>query len=190
MDRFQWLLSFARIFCENPAVMQVTYELTQRDFFDSFIVHRNRTPVRRWCFRLIATIVFLFAGVELFMLLIRPNGRTYSNVAPLLGLAFLWGMLMWASPWWLARTLSMKQPSAQGPITLLLDPAGLHWRWNGGVADIEWKNQVGYFEAKKHFLIYSSPVSFHIVPKRALAPEQIRAVGALLAEYLPATNHK
>ena len=49
--------------------MQVSYELKQRDFFDSFIVHRNRTPLRKWSFRLIATFVFLFAGVELLMLL-------------------------------------------------------------------------------------------------------------------------
>lgn len=170
--------------------MQVSYELKQRDFFDSFIVHRNRTPLRKWSFRLIATFVFLFAGVELLMLLVRPNGRTYSNVAPLLGLAFLWGMLMWASPWWLARSLSLKQPSAQGPITLLLDPAGLHWRWNGGAADLEWKNKIGYFEGKNHFLLYSSPVTFNIVPKRALTPEQLDAVRELLAEHLPATNRK
>ncbi len=164
--------------------MEVTYELTQRDFFDSYIAHRNRSPFTRWIYRLIVTVVFTFAGGGLVLLVVRPNSQLLSNLVPVFALAVMWGYLMWASPWWTARHQFSKQPAAQGPRTILLDSSGVHWRWNGGSADIEWKNFIRFNETKSQFLLYTSPAYLNIVPKRALTPDQVGVFRKLVTENL------
>ncbi|HTV64514.1 MAG TPA: YcxB family protein [Bryocella sp.] len=164
--------------------MQITYELTQKDFFDSLIAHRNRSAVTRWSLRIILTVVFAFAALGIFLLVIRPSSHVLSNAAPLIGLAVFWGVLLWACPWWAARNQFRKQPSAQGPRTLELDTTGVHWRWDGGTADIEWKNITRFLETKNEFLLYTSPAAFNMVPKRALTPEQVSELRALLSEHV------
>ncbi len=170
--------------------MQITYELTQKDFFHCFVAHRNRSFFAKWSFRIVISIVFALAGAGLFLLVLQPSFQVLSNLAPLLGLAALWAVLMWASPWWMARTQFLKQPAAHGPRTLLLDSAGVHWRWDGGSADIEWKNLIRFLESKNHFLLYSSPVCFDIVPKSALAPEQLADFRSLLAQHISGGGRK
>ena len=68
---------------------------------------------------------------------------------------------------------------------MLLDSGGVHWRWNGGSADIEWKNFIRLQETKNQFMLYSSPACFNIVPKRALTLDQMGAFRQLVMENLP-----
>jgi hypothetical protein len=161
--------------------MEVTYELTQRDFFDSLIAHRNGSTLRKWSFRLLVAVAVLVAGAGLLAMALVPNAQTLSTFAPLFGLAVLWIGLPWAAPWWAARKQFSKQPGAQGPRTLLIDPVGVHWRWSGGSSDVEWKNYTRVLEGKNQFLLYSSPVIFNMVPKRALTAEQLAEFRAILA---------
>ena len=77
------------------------------------------------------------------------------------------------SPWWLARTEIVKQPSAQGQRTASFDSNGVNWPWNGGSSCVEWKTYVRWMETKNQILLCSSPVQCAVVPKRALSPEQI-----------------
>jgi hypothetical protein len=162
--------------------MLVTYELTQKDFLDSLIAHRNRSALRKWSFRLLMSIVFLFLGISLIAFAVRPNNQVLSNFVPLLVLGAFWASLFWIAPWWAARKQFSNQPGAQGPKTILLDPVGVHWRWNGGSADVEWKNYIRILEGKSQFLLYSSPVCFNVIPKRAFTAEQLSELRALLAE--------
>jgi len=164
--------------------VEVTYELTQRDFFDSFIAHRNRSALVKWAYRLIVATVFIFAGAGLIFLTVHPHSQLLSNLIPVFALAVMWGALMWASPWWAARNQFSKQPGAHGSRTILLDSGGVHWRWNGGSADIEWKNFIRFHETKNHFLLYSSPACFNIVPKRVMTLDQVVAFRTLVTENL------
>src|SRR5690348_14351856 len=164
--------------------MQVTYELRQRDFFDAFIAHRNRNAFAKWMFRGIVTIVFVLAGAGLFALVFRHDRESASNVAPIVGLAFMWAALMWVSPWWMAKNQFTKQPAAKGPQTLLLDDAGLHWRWDTGSAEMQWSNIIKCSESKTMFMLYSSPAFFHLVPKRALSPEQLSEFRTTLGQHI------
>ena len=166
--------------------MQVTYELNQRDFYDSFIAHRNRNPIGKWAFRVVITIVFGFAVLGVFGLIARPSSQALSNLAPLMLLAGFWAVLVWVAPWRTARSQYRKQPSAHGPRSLLVDDLGVHWRWNCGTADIEWKNLIRWQETKTLFLLYSSPACFNIVPKRGLGDEDVASLRSLLAEHIPA----
>jgi hypothetical protein len=164
--------------------MEVTYELTQRDVFDSLIAHRSGSAFRKWTFRLSLSLALIVGGTSLLELAVRPHGANLANFALTLALAAIWAVFLWAGPWWRARNLYLKQPSAQGPITVLADAGGLHWRWNGGSSDLEWKHYIRHLESKRQFLLYSSPVLFIIVPKRALTPEQVSEFRTLLAQNL------
>jgi YcxB-like protein len=67
---------------------------------------------------------------------------------------------------------------------MVLDAAGVHWRWNGGSADVEWKNFIRFLECKSEFLLYSSPACFNILPKRALSPDQLSELRGLFAQNI------
>lgn len=163
--------------------MEVTYQLTQRDFFDSFIAHRNRSVVRKWFLRIVVLTVFAFLVIGLLGAILRPYPKVWSDLTPLFVLAAFWIVLLWGSPWLAARRQFFGQPAAQGRRTLLLDSGGVHWRWDGGSSDADWKNYVRFLEGKNQFLIYTSPACFNILPKRALTAEQLSELRALFAQH-------
>jgi hypothetical protein len=70
---------------------------------------------------------------------------------------------------------------------MTLDASGIHWRWKGGQADVEWTNFIRFLESKTLFLLYTSPACFNIVPKRALAPQETDSFRGLLKEKMGAT---
>lgn len=164
--------------------MQVTYELTQRDFYDGVIACRNR-GYRKWLMRVIVTLVLGFALLAVVVLIVRPGSEALSNLAPLFLLVGFWALLIWGWPLWTARNQFSKQPSAHGPHTLRVDDAGVHWQWDGGTADIQWKNLIRWQETKTLILLYSSPVCFNLVPKRALTAEDVTQFRAFLADHIP-----
>jgi hypothetical protein len=164
--------------------MEVIYQLTQRDFFDSFIAHPYGSTLRKWTIGVAAYGAPIFGGVGLLVYAVSPLTNTLANLHPLFILATLWGVLVWALPWWSARNQYLKQPGAHGPRTALVDAVGVHWRWDGGSSDVEWKNFIRHLESKHLFLLYLSPVMFNTVPKRALTPEQISELRTILARNI------
>ena len=165
--------------------MEITYELTQRDFYDSLIAHRNGSTFRKWTFRLIAFFIFLVAASGLITVILRPqNTATRADLLPMFIVVAVWGIVLWGGPRLSARSQYRKQPAAQGARTLRTDAAGVHWRWSGGASDVEWKTYMRYVESKRQFLLYLSPAMFNMVPKRALTPEQISEFRMLLAQNI------
>jgi hypothetical protein len=169
--------------------MTLTYELVQRDFYEAFIAHRNRSAWTKWFLRFMVLVLILAIGsIVLGAVLVRDFHFAKNNAFSLLVLAVFWIFFLWGQPWLAAKNQFGKQPSAQGPRTMLLDGVGTHWKWNGGSADIEWKNFVRFHETKNQFLLYSSPACFNIIPKRALTADQINTFRKLVAEnMLPVT---
>ena len=165
--------------------MQITYELTQKDFYEALIAHRNRNRFTKWVYRLLVPIVFLQVGYCLVQVVLEPDWETVMPLFPLLGVAAFWAILIWFCPWWAARNQFSKQPAAQGQKTMLLDDAGVHSKWSGGNSNVEWRTYIRWVESKGQFLIYPSPACFAIVPKRELTPEQIAEFRAQLAEHIP-----
>jgi len=66
----------------------------------------------------------------------------------------------------------------------VLDSSGAHRRWNGGSADVEWRNYIRSVEGKNQILFYTSPACFNILPKRALAVEQLSELRELLKQNI------
>ena len=155
--------------------MEITYELSQRDFFDALVAHRNRS----WTFRLAAVVAVIFLGVA--VLVVGGHRYLWPTWQPLFLLIGIWVVLLYATPWWSSRRQFLKQPGAQGPRTVRVDNVGVHTQWNGGSASVEWKNSIRVVESKNEFLLYTSPAAFSVVPKRALNPERMSEFRELLS---------
>lgn len=165
--------------------MELTYAWTQKDFYNSFLAHRQRSVVSKWTFRLLFVFIFLLPAISL-LTLATDRQTTFVSVVPLFALAAFWAIFLWGTPWWSARTQFLQQPAAQGSRTMALDDSGVHWRWKGGEADVEWTNFIRFLESKTLFLLYTSPVCFNIVPKRAFAPGETESFRGLRQENLGA----
>ena len=107
------------------------------------------------------------------------------GLLPFFGLVVMWLGILWVLPWWLMRRQFLRQPGAHGPRTAVLDDSGTHWRWNGGSSDVEWRNYIRSVEGNNQILFYTSPACFNILPKRALAAEQLNELRELLKQRIP-----
>jgi hypothetical protein len=164
--------------------MQISYELTQKDFTEAYSVHRNSKPWSKWARRVYIWIAGLATAFILFVFLVHPSRQLAQGLIPFFALTAMWIGVLWLLPWWLMRRQFRQQPGAHGPRTLTLDAAGVHWRWSGGSSDIEWKNYIRSAEGKNQVLFYTSPACFNIVPKRALAGEQLNELRSLLSQNI------
>lgn len=161
--------------------MEIQYELTKKDFLEAFAAHRDRNPTSK----LIRVVLFwgliAFAAV-MFYSFVQAD-RAMSALPLLLG-AILWlvalGMLQRS---FIGRQYT-KQPGARGPRTITLDDSGTHWKWSGGSSDVEWKNYTAWVEGKSQILFYTSPAGFEILPKRAMATEQLDELRTLLQQNI------
>ncbi|HEX6504563.1 MAG TPA: YcxB family protein [Terriglobales bacterium] len=158
--------------------MQITYALRQRDFYESLIAIRNRKKWVKWGFRIIFSLLVCLTALAV----IRSPRAQLSNLPPLFFVVLLWGYLLWGSPWWLARTQFLKQPSAQGNRTASFDSDGVKWQWDGGSSVVEWKTYIHWMESRNEILLCSSPVQCGVVPKRALNPEKLSNLRMLLTQ--------
>lgn len=164
--------------------MQIDYELTQRDFTESFAAHRNRNKISKWVTRVFMWLTLILAAILVFGLIVKPDAQRAKTLTPYFVFAFLWIGFTRGLPRWNARKQFFKQPGAQGPRSAMVDAAGVHWRWNGGSADVAWKNYVRAVEGKNQILLYTSPVCFNIIPKRALTQEGLVELQGLLKQNI------
>jgi len=162
--------------------MEINYELTEKDFTESFLIHRNRRPATKWIRRIVISSMVLVCLFFFVGSLLAHNTRT---LMPMFALLILWVLIFSGLPYRLtARRQFRKQPGAKGPRTLTLDAGGVHWRWNGGSSDVEWKNYIRFVEGANQILFYTSPACFNIVPKRALVPAQLSKLREMLEQNI------
>ena len=163
--------------------MEISYELTQKDFTEAFSAHRNRRSAIKWTWTIIFWVIILGSSFLLFGAIRSGNTRT---LLPFFAVVALWLLFLSGLPWrFSARKQFLKQPGAHGPRTVMLDGTGAHWRWNGGSSDIEWKNYVRSLEGPNHFLLYTSPACFNIIPKRSIEEAKLSNVRNLLKQNIP-----
>jgi hypothetical protein len=168
--------------------MQITYELTLKDFKEAYADHRNGKALTKWAVRLFTVMLVVMAAVTVFGFVLKSFTEAARMATPLLILIAFYVAVLWVFPSWSLKLQFRRQPGAQGPRTLTLDDTGVHWRWSGGVSDIEWKNYIRALEGKNQILFYTSPAAFNMLPKRALTDEQLAEVRQLLTQHIPATK--
>ena len=166
--------------------MQLTYTLTQRDFFEAVIAIRNRKKWAKWIFRAIPPFFLFLVVVLVFQSPHSQRSQLISNLIPILALLLLWSFFLWGSPWLYARTQFLKQPSVHGPRTACFDDNEVKWQWDGGSSVVQWKTYIRWMESKNEILLCSSPVQCGIVPKRAMNAEQLSELRRLLTQTVGA----
>ena len=165
--------------------MQITYELTEKDFIEAYSAHRNRSAVRKCIRRLFLWGIGLTAASIFFGFLLKPSIEAAKGLAPFFAVVIMWILILVFLPRWTMRRQFTGQPGAKGQRIVQFDDSGAHWRWNGGSSDVEWKNYIRWVEGKNQFLIYTSPVCFNMIPKRVLADEQLGQFRELLKQHIP-----
>lgn len=165
--------------------MQITYTLTERDFrsaaFASF------TGKRRYRVYLVVFGSLFLLNLAALWAPVTPDQRSAAeNLFPFSAFAIAWiGFVIFACPYWIGRRQFRGQPSAQGEKTAVFDGEGVNLRWTGGSAEMQWSNFVRFRESKLHMLLYASPASFHVFPKRAFTPEQLAQFRNLAEQHIP-----
>lgn len=163
-------------------MIQITYALSQRDFFESLIAIRNCKPWAKWGYRAASA---LLVCLSVFSVLRSPRSQSASLI-PLMSLLALWAFLLWASPWLSARTQFLKQPSVQRQRTVSFEGDAVIWHWDGGSIVVEWKTYTRWIESKNQIVLCSSVIQSGIVPKRALNTEQLPELRTLLTQKIGA----
>ena len=162
--------------------MEIVYELSQNDFSEAFTAHRSKNSVMKWIRTLIFWLVIVFAS---FMLYGSVKTHNTAALLPFFFLVILWLIIIRGIiPRWYMRRQYTKQPGTHGPRRVTLDDSGVHWRWNGGSSEVEWKNYIYSVEGPSQILFYTSPSCFNIVPKRALSPDQLNELRTVLVQHI------
>jgi hypothetical protein len=138
----------------------------------------------KWAVRLFVAGLAGIAMTGVIVSATTHNTNAISNVFPLILLVLIWVALFWIAPWRGARTQFLKQPAVRGLRITVLDNTGVHQKWDGGSSDVEWKSYIRWLEAKNQILLYSSPVSFGMIPKRAMNDAQLSELRTLLTQNI------
>jgi hypothetical protein len=150
--------------------MEIIFELTQQDFYQSFIAHRDRSAIRKWAMRVFYFTFLILIGLGVIAGIVSQKEPILSNLLLSALVIGFWAFFYWGSPWMSARNQYLKQPNAHGPRTVLLNENGMRWVWKGGDSNVSWDSYIRFLESKGHFLLYTSPACFNILPKRVLTP--------------------
>jgi hypothetical protein len=164
--------------------MQITYQLTEKDFVEAYGTNRKRKPFGKWSSRVVGCVTLLVLIAIILGLVLQNGARVTKDYLPLACLALAWFIILEAWPRWEMKQQFRKQPGAHGPRTVLFDDEGAHWRWDGGSSDILWKNYIRWTEGDKQILLYSSPACFSMLPKRALDPAQLTELREILKQKI------
>jgi hypothetical protein len=153
--------------------METTYNLIQRDYYESCVAHRNRSTFSKWLNRFFVGFFVVWIVLITLTVIISSTVKLLSVLPALLIPAVLITASTWGLPWLTAINQFKKAPGAQGQKTVSWDSNGIHWKWDGGSSEMEWKNFIRIIEAKNLVLLYQSPNCFNVLPKRALTNEQM-----------------
>ena len=151
--------------------MQTSYTLTEKDLREAFRVHRDRTSFRKWLFRVFPIMSLLFFACGVMQSVIHPGEEKLSTYVPVLGVGVLWAIGLWGGPRYTANKQFSNHKVMQLPHKLGWDDEGLHSTCEVSSGDTEWNALLKWREGKSVFLLYFSPESFLVIPKRALTGE-------------------
>jgi hypothetical protein len=158
------------------AGMQLSYELTEQDFLEAQLFHRNRSRA----FLFLVAVMGIFAAFSAYNCLSRPQSDAISCLLPLVIVLAFWALALWWLPKRRPRSLYRNQPGVHGPMSLIVDDEGIQEKGALASSQAKWQSLIRWRETKNTFMIYPSPCTFYAVPKRAFTPEQLDEFRALL----------
>ena len=149
--------------------MEVTYQLTGNDFWQSTLAWRKAPAWRRWSFRVLPTFCVIMAALISRSLWLNPQYRGSSLL--LVGGMFLM-IVAWARPRINAWRRSRITPLTASPITLEISDRGLHFRSVVEDSQVSWSAFVGWGETENVFSLFPNRQASFPIPKRAFTDQQ------------------
>jgi len=163
--------------------MEITHQLNEKDFVEAYRTHCSRGPSRKWRTAIWVLFLVIFIPAIIFHA-IATNTSAVSAYLPLAILAIAWFVVIRWFQLFNMRKQFRNQPGVQGPRTMTFDSDGTHLRWDGGSADVAWKNYIRWVEGKNQILFYTSPACFNILPTQGLDAEQIAELRKMLSQNI------
>lgn len=162
--------------------MEVSYKLTQDDFYEAFVAHRNGTRSGRWVVRIVVAAAVLLTAATGYILVTFHDKEMFWAAVPL----FLFGAfpvnILWLAPRLAARNQFKKQPLAHHPATLTVTSEAMQWRTADASSETRWAGFIRWIESKNEILLYPQRSIFLIIPKRAFSPNQLPELRSRLRE--------
>jgi hypothetical protein len=153
--------------------VNVTFQLTLRDYYQGLLAWRTLLAWRRWLLRCSYLLMGLTIPVAVLLAYTGRDSGTLRISAGLLAFAALWFTYMLAGPWFSARQQFRGSPSAQSPITIEASDDGLAVHSAHGDSKVAWSAYMAWTEAKSVFVILPQPRIYVPIPKRAFTDEQL-----------------
>lgn len=159
-------------------LMQITYELTRKDFREAF------AAAHKWHHRIHGVLLSIgISGIVWNLLLLR-----FKVVVEIIFGLLWWGLWVSLPASAFVRNQFAKWSSEKAPRTFSWNSSGVYWQWGSGSVNNAWKNIIRCVEANSHFLLFTSPAAFDVLPKRAFDDGQLADFRSALATYIQATK--
>jgi hypothetical protein len=97
-----------------------------------------------------------------------------------LGMSAVIGIAVYEVPRIQVKRSLRSSPSAQGEIVLALDDEGTVATFPTGESRFNWRAYTKYKETGSMFLLFFSPYRYMSIPKRAMTPQQVEILRALV----------
>jgi YcxB-like protein len=125
--------------------------------------------------------VFLLLGI--LLVATRQRALNVWLTPSVLGAFWIW-FGMGGSYQLSAKKQFTKSPALREPRRIEFSDEGVKTDSAMGSSQVSWKSFLRYAESEDTFLLYTSPVVFEIVPKRALQPEQVDELRRLMQAHI------
>jgi hypothetical protein len=150
--------------------MEISYQLVADDYRHGMRAWQLNSAWRRWSFRFGLVLMPMLLVGSAILLFSVPELRLVSGFS--LGIAVLWLLAVYLSPWLQGRMQFRRMPSAHSPMTMTFSDSGLQVRSEHYDSHVNWSTYIGWAEEKSVFVLFPQPRIYVPIPKRAFTVEQ------------------
>jgi len=170
--------------------MQFTYELTADDYRHALLAYRNRNFFSRWAIRFLVLLFTPWAALQAY--LIFATDQSWLSWSLPLTLFAMCVLLFqhWGAPYFNARRQFRNTPSAHGSITLEVQDGGLRFRSASTDGSVLWDHYIKWIEDDSVFVLFSSPLIFVLIPKRAFDSDQLHQFKETLRQKISTQKNR
>ena len=151
-------------------MIQARYTLTRADLYDAHLHHAG------WTFRVVQVFgALLFIAGVVGIVLRQYGGAAITMVA---------GSIMMFRLWLISKSSFKRDFAHHDETTASVSEPGVEFVNRKGSSSIKWIAVPKYSETKRGFMLYLQSNAFHIIPKRALTPEDTNALRNMLQRHV------
>jgi YcxB-like protein len=153
-------------------ILTIRFRLTEEDGLNAM---RASSMPSRGMFLFVSLLALLFlVGIYLINQNFPVAGWLWLVMSVVIGIA------VYEVPRFQVKRSLRGSPSAQGEIVLALDDEGTVATFPTGESRLNWRAYTKYKETGSMFLLFLSPYRYMSIPKRAMTPQQIEDLRALV----------